>query len=350
MKVANNVAAIDLFCGVGGLTRGLLNSGIRVRAGYDLDETCQFAYEYNNNSKFIQEDIRKIKSKEVLAHFTNRDKIKVIAGCAPCQPFSTHTNKIREKEKDERWGLLEEFSRLVEECAPEIVSMENVPNIRNKEIFKSFVKHLLKLKYKVSETIVYCPEYGIPQTRKRLVLLASKLGTINLIKPTHSPENYITVRNAIMDQEPIKAGQTSESDPLHRSIRLTDINIKRIRASVPNGTWRDWDEALLLACHKKESGRSYPSVYGRMTWDEPGPTITTQFYNYGTGRFGHPEQDRALSLREGALLQTFPIGYKFARRKADISFKHTAKHIGNAVPVRLGEVIGRSIIQHLNQT
>ena len=147
----------------------------------------------------------------------------------------------------------------------------------------------------------------------------------------------------------IAAGQIDENDPLHRSSALNEKNLRRIQASVPGGTWRDWDEELRCECHKKTSGRTYGSVYGRMSWDAIGPTITTQFYNYGTGRFGHPEQDRALSLREGALLQTFPVDYDFINPDVRFVLSDVARHIGNAVPVRLGEVIGESIINHLEE-
>ncbi|GAJ03489.1 unnamed protein product, partial [marine sediment metagenome] len=143
------------------------------------------------------------------------------------------------------------------------------------------------------------------------------------------------------------AGEVSTKDALHRASRLGDINLKRIKQSKPGGTWKDWDEDLRSPCHKKDSGKSYCGVYARMSWDTLAPTMTTQFYNYGTGRFGHPEQDRALSLREGALLQTFPPDYDFIDPELTFSKKRLGTHIGNAVPVRLGVIIGRSILNHL---
>ena len=145
----------------------------------------------------------------------------------------------------------------------------------------------------------------------------------------------------------IEAGQIDEHDPLHRASTLSPLNLQRIRASVPGGTWRDWPEELRCPCHRRNTGNTYGSVYGRMSWDQIGPTITTQFYNYGTGRFGHPEQDRALSIREGALLQTFPADYDFIDPEREFVVRDIARHIGNAVPVRLGEIIGQSIIAHL---
>jgi DNA (cytosine-5)-methyltransferase 1 len=201
----------------------------------------------------------------------------------------------------------------------------------------------------VSYTNVYAPDYGIPQKRRRLVLLASMYGEINIIPPTHSPENYVTLQDAIGDLPSVKAGEVSSVDPLHRSIKLKEINLKRIRASKPNGTWEDWEDDLKLACHKKKTGRTYKAVYGRMSWEEPASTITTQFHNYGTGRFGHPEQDRALTLREGALLQTFPPDYKFFEDESKVFIRKFGVHIGNAVPVDLGTVIGESIKAHIGE-
>jgi len=144
----------------------------------------------------------------------------------------------------------------------------------------------------------------------------------------------------------IGAGETNNRDKLHVASSLSKINLERIRYSIPGGTWRDWPEELILNCHKKKTGRSYSSVYGRMQWDDVAPTITTQFIGYGTGRFGHPEQDRALTLREGAMLQTFPVNYSFVPEGEEVILKIIARHIGNAVPPRLGEIIGLSIKKH----
>lgn len=225
--------------------------------------------------------------------------------------------------------------------------MENVPNLINEKVFYDFVNALEELDYCVDYKVVYCPDYGVPQHRKRLVLLASRLGEIHLIPPMYSEENYLTVRDAIGYLPHLNAGEICEDDSLHRSSALSDINMRRIQQSVPGGTWRDWDDELRLTCHKKTSGHSFPSVYGRMVWDKPSPTITTQFYGYGNGRFGHPEQDRAISLREGAILQSFPDDYIFADEEHPVNKREVGTHIGNAVPVELGRAIGISIQRHL---
>jgi DNA (cytosine-5)-methyltransferase 1 len=341
-------SVVDLFCGVGGMTHGLLKAGIKVNAGIDSDETCRYAYEYNNGARFIKSDVRQLSGPEVSALYPVGD-IKILVGCAPCQPFSTHTQKNDKRNEDERWGLLYAFSSLVKEIKPEVVSMENVPQITRQKVFMDFIKTLQTLRYYVYWDNVKCAAYGVPQTRRRLVLLASKFGQIALIPKTHTKERYRTVREAIGELKAIGDGEPSDGDPLHRSCNLSTINKKRIQQSKPGGTWRDWDEDLRCKCHEESSGQTYVSVYGRMEWDKPSPSLTTQFYNYGTGRFGHPEQERAISLREGALLQTFPRGYRFVAPRQPILFRREGSHIGNAVPVRLGYIIGRSIVEHLNR-
>lgn len=343
------IAAVDLFCGIGGLSYGLRLSGIDVVAGIDADKSCKYIYEQNNKSGFLCKDIAEITGKEVNALYPD-NVIRVLVGCAPCQPFSQYSLRYHKNSKnDAKWGLLYEFSRIIEECQPDIVSMENVPGLRRKDIFRKFVSRLKKLHYNVDYSVVYCPDYGVPQKRKRLVLLASKLGIIKLIPPLYTADKYITVREAIGSLPPIGDGEICQSDFLHCSCKLSAINKKRIKQSVPGGTWRDWDPELRLSCHQKDSGKSYASVYGRMSWDEPSPTITTQFYGYGNGRFGHPEQDRALSIREGALLQSFPQDYIFIEPGHPLNRRKLGIHIGNAVPVKLGEAIGRSIIEHIRK-
>lgn len=342
--------AIDLFCGIGGLTKGLSLTGINIVAGFDIDESCRFAYKKNNSARFINEDVNDITSEEVNQLFSDQDGVKIIVGCAPCQPFSRYSLRYRKEGRtDDKWKLLYSFSRIVSECLPEIVSMENVPSLVNEDVFSDFVRQLKKLGYCVEWNIVYCPDYGVPQKRKRLVLLASRLGEIHLIPPLYSKGKYKTVRMAIGELPPISDGEICINDSLHRASRLSKLNRKRIMQSVPGGTWRDWDEKLKVGCHNKKTGLTYPSVYGRMKWDEPSPTITTQFYGYGNGRFGHPEQNRAISLREGAILQSFPSDYIFIDEEHPAKKRELGIHIGNAVPVELGRAIGISIQQHLQE-
>ncbi len=335
-------AAIDLFCGAGGLTFGMRSQGIPVRVGFDSDPACQYAYETNNpGSKFIEADVAKLSGAALNEYFSDA-ALRILAGCAPCQPFSLYTQG-KEAHEDERWGLLGEFNRLVREVRPDVVTMENVPRLVKEEVFKRFVRSLRRMKYKVNWQEVDCAAYGIPQKRRRLVLLAGLGKSINLLPPPSSAKNR-TVEQAIGHLPPLGAGELHDSDHLHRTQGLSALNLARIRASRPGGSWREWDEDLQADCHQKESGRSYGSVYGRMEWNKPSPTITTQFYGFGNGRFGHPEQDRGISLREGAILQTFPDDYVFHSLDAVPNFVTTGRLIGNAVPVALARVIAKSIL------
>lgn len=342
-----NVVAIDLFCGIGGLTYGLQQAGIKVLAGVDIDSSCKYAYEKNNNAIFINKSVEDLRSEELIKLYKNY-KIKILVGCAPCQPFSNYSLRYQKNgKKDEKWKLLYQFANLIEKVNPDIISMENVPQLEKEKVFQDFLLILQKNKYYVSWKIINCAEYGVPQNRKRLVLLASKFGNIEIHTPIYSPENYKTVIETIGFLPKIKDGESCKLDPLHKASKLSTINKLRIKNSIPGGSWKSWDPSLILKCHLKSSGKTYGSVYGRMEWNKPSPTITTQFYGYGNGRFGHPEQDRAISLREGALLQSFPRNYIFINPEKPQSNRELGTHIGNAVPVKLGEYIGISIIEHL---
>lgn len=346
-----DIGVIDLFCGIGGLSHGFVKEKISVLAGIDVDSSCKFAFEKNNKSNFINKSIADVSKNDLLKIYNQKKvKIKVLVGCAPCQPFSSYT--FKEKEKDgKKWGLIYEFLRLIKEVKPEIISMENVPqllNFKKAPVFNDFILGLEKFGYHTSYSIVNCPDYGIPQRRKRLVVFASKFGKIDLIEKTHNPKNYKTVKDTIFKLNKIEDGQFDCKDPIHFARKLSKENKIRIANTPYGGSWLDWDENIRLECHKKSTGKSYSSVYGRMKWEEPSPTITTHCIGFGNGRFGHPEQDRAISLREAALFQTFPMNYKFFEKGQIFSTSKIGKQIGNAVPVDLGRVIAKSIKVHLN--
>ena len=337
-----HLAAIDLFCGVGGLMYGLRQVGIQVLVGVDIDPSCRYPVERNNKgTRFIQRSICELPGSEVASWYPS-GSIRVLVGCAPCQPFSKYA--VREG-IDERWRLLYQFLRIVQEVKPDVVSMENVPQLAALEhpAYSDFVTALTQMDYAVWAQIVRCSAYGVPQTRERLVLLAGANNRpIHLIPPTRNKPP--TVRDTIARLPKLEAdGQSHHSDKLHVASRLSELNLKRIRSTPEGGGWKDWPESLRLACHKRKSGRYYGSVYGRMAWDELAPTITTQCFGYGNGRFGHPDQDRAISLREAAMLQTFPRKYKFTPPSVTPTFKNIGRLIGNAVPVALGRAIGKSI-------
>lgn len=339
------VSAVDLFCGVGGLTHGLVRAGISVKAGIDLDPACKYPYESNNSAIFIERDVNEISADEIAPHLRSGD-ISLLAGCAPCQPFSTYGRGSNGKKRGSDWQLVSSFGRIVEEMQPDLVTMENVSQLAQHEVFEEFLASLKG--YDIKWSVVDCPLLGVPQSRRRLVLIASRLGSLPEIAMP-GRVRMRTVRQTIEKLPPIKAGEQHPSDPLHFSPRLSPINMQRIQASKPGGTWRDWEPALQAACHRKATGATYPSVYGRMEWDKASPTITTQCFGYGNGRFGHPEQDRAISLREAAMLQTFPRSYKFAKPGDPIRFNNLGRLIGNAVPVRLGEFIGELLMEHVKQ-
>ncbi|HPM31314.1 MAG TPA: DNA cytosine methyltransferase, partial [Chryseolinea sp.] len=307
----------DVFCGVGGLTHGFVLEKFKVDAGIDFDASCKYAFEKNNKSKFIHKDVTELGASELRSYFT-RGKMKILVGCAPCQPFSVYNKKSEnetvKQRSDKKWKLLYSFGDLIEKVKPEIVSMENVPllvKFNKGKVFTDFLKRLKNNGYSVSWEIVNAQDYDVPQRRKRLILLASKLGEIKLIEKTVVGKNYKTVRQAIGHLPPIEDGIAHPSDRLHRARKLSELNKKRIIATKEGGFWRDWDKSLWLECHKKQQGKDFNSVYGRMKWDDVAPTMTTYCTGLSNGRFGHPEQDRAITLREAALLQSFPLEYEF---------------------------------------
>ena len=339
-------SVVDIFCGAGGLSHGFRERGFEIVGGIDINEDCRYAFEWNNNAPFIRRDIATVKAAEINGLFTP-GRPRVLVGCAPCQPFSTYN----QKNEDPKWQLLRQFGNLVDKVRPDVLSMENVPLLlafKDGSTFKEFVKKLRDAEYHVVRDVLYGPDFGLAQKRSRLVLLASKLGPIELPRATHKGKHR-TVRDEIGDLPPLIQGGVDDHDALHRAISLSEINAQRISSAKPGGTWRDWEPRLVADCHKVETGKGYSSVYGRMEWDEPSPTITTQFFGFGNGRFGHPQQNRALSLREGALLQGFPRDYEFVAPGKRVHFKKVGRLIGNAVPVRLASAIAKSVNRHLEE-
>lgn len=342
---AVQASVVDLFCGAGGLSHGFRQEGFDVVAGYDTDETCRYAYEYNNEAPFVRRDVAKLTAREVRALFVP-GKARILIGCAPCQPFSSYN----QKNDDPKWELLSKFGSLIRRVEPDMVSMENVPRLlsfRDGTLFERFVATLERARYHVAWKVLFGPDFGLAQTRSRLVLLASRFGPVEMPEPTHGPDSYRTVRDEIGKLRRLNHGEVDDRDPMHRASGLSATNVRRIAASKPGGTWRDWHPELVADCHRAETGRGYSSVYGRMSWSAPSPTITTQFFGFGNGRFGHPDQDRALTLREGAMLQGFPEDYEFVAPGQLVQMKNVGRLIGNAVPVNLAAAIARAVRAHL---
>lgn len=334
--------AYDFFCGAGGLTRGLLDAGIEVVSGFDNDEGCRETYERNNPGiRLICKDIRQLEPSDLcVGNPSRRDTHLLFVGCAPCQPFSKQRKGISPR-KDST--LLNEFGRLVESCLPDFVLIENVPGMANVpgfSTFRRFLRMLHENEYCFDYRLLNAKDFGVPQNRLRLVLVASRSTTPSLPAPSHGRTlmPFSTVRDAIAQFPRLSAGERHPSIPNHEAAALTDVNLERIRHTPHNGgDRRSWPDHLWLACHKKNY-QGHTDVYGRMCWDSPAPTLTGRCNTISTGRYGHPEQNRAISLREAATLQSFPENYQFYGGST-----HIAKQIGNAVPVRFAEALGKHI-------
>lgn len=342
-----SISAIDLFCGAGGLSLGLQSAGIKIAAGIDLDPSCAYPYERNLKAKFIRKDISEVGGDELM-RLWHAGSVRLLAGCAPCQPFSSH-RRGADTSKEDNWNLLDHFARLIRETSPELVTMENVNGLGKTQVFKRFVELLRTLGYAVDHGSVYGPSFGLPQERRRLVLVASRIGAVQVPKGHLAKEKFKSVRTAIGGLPALKDGDGDPRDPMHTARSLSPTNLKRMKASTPGGSWADWPKELRSKCHTKASGSSFKSFYGRMLWDEPSPTITTQAFNFGTGRFGHPEQNRSLTLREAAILQGFPRRYQFVPKNVRPSMQTVGRLIGNAVPPPFGKAVAKAFISSLKQ-
>lgn len=335
------VKAFDFFCGAGGLTRGLLDAGIEVLAGIDNDECLRKTYEENNApSAFICEDVGKVDIKALREKFgvTSADMV-LYAACTPCQPFST-LNQM--KGKDDRKELLLVFAKLLKEAPPDFILVENVPGLNTaygREIYEQFAAVLKECGFGEPDAdFLDANAYGVPQTRKRFILLASRHGSIAL--PNPQTGKLPTVGNCLKKYPAISDGQTSAKYPNHVS-RLLPEHHKRIVQAVPKngGSRRDVaDTSILLKCHQ-DRPNVHKDVFGRMSWDKPAPTLTCRCTDVYCGRFIHPEQDRGISLREAAALQTFRDDYVFHG-----TYMHIQKQIGNAVPVALATQLGSAVV------
>ncbi|MCB2196053.1 MAG: DNA cytosine methyltransferase [Bacteroidetes bacterium] len=334
--------AVDFFCSIGGVTRGFKEAGIDVLGGIDIDASCKETYEKNNNAKFLSADVSSLDKEKVASFFKvkkNQDDL-IFVGCSPCQYYSNiKTDKTKSCQTR---LLLADFQEFVDFYRPGYVFIENVPGLDNKpeSPLGKFKKFLVKNDYVFDEGVLNSKYFGVPQNRRRYVLIASRVKK-EIKLPKENKNNITTLRQAIGDSKKfpsIEAGHIDKSDLKHSSAKLSALNLKRIKATKHNGgDRRSWPENLQPNCYNDHSG--HYDVYGRMSWDKPAPTITTRFVSYSNGRYGHPEQDRAISLREGATIQSFPLDYKFYSNSQGT----VARMIGNAVPPKLAEKIGRCL-------
>ncbi|MBC8769408.1 DNA cytosine methyltransferase [Arenibacter sp. BSSL-BM3] len=344
--------AVDFFCGAGGVSCGFRNAGIEVLGGIDIDSKFEKTFENNNDAKFLNEDVSNLACEKLgeLLPVTRNDGNMIFVGCSPCQYYS-NLKSDKTKSKGNRL-LLDDFKEFVLYYLPGFVFIENVPGLETKlgSPLHKFKKALRKEGYVFDQNVLNAKYFGVPQNRRRFVLIASRVTkNISLPNQVRNKENIITVKRAIGNYKTfpkIKAGAQDNSSFLHSSSRLSKLNLERVKLTPKNGGSRKaWanNGILQLECYKNHDG--HHDVYGRLSWDKPAPTITTRFTYTSTGRYSHPEQNRGISLREGATLQSFPLDYNFySSSKGTI-----ATMIGNAVPPKLAEAIGRALKEHWNR-
>ena len=336
--------AIDLFSGAGGLSQGLKQAGFDVVGAVESVPTYAESYQMNHPKTNLKlSDITKIDPEEYMKELgLNPGELDLLAGCPPCQGYSTIGTRNRGQQNDPRNELVYEVLRFALAFQPKTIMMENVPALANDPRLAGLRKQLEELGYKIDVKVLKMTHYGVPQARRRMIMLGSRLGDIEVVKEEIDSEEMRTVRDAISILPP--AG--NNSDPLHISdeTRRSD-KVKKLISLVPKdgGSRTDLPEEYQLECHKKTTG--FRDVYGRMAWDQPSPTITGGCNNPSKGRFLHPEEDRVITLREAALLQTFPVDYKFSFKSGKSG---VAMMIGNALPPAFIEYHARNLMNHLN--
>ena len=341
--------AVDFFCGGGGMSYGLSQAGIEVVAGIDNDLNCKETYEQNLGPHFYCNDISTMPIDFLLkeVNLKKKDDNLIFVGCSPCQYWSIITKPERKSESSKKSkDLIDFFKKFVRYYRPGFVVVENVPGLSYKKDspLTAFKEFLEKKGYTYAEKVIDASHYGVPQTRKRYILIATRIEGIEVLLPeADTKDNRPTVREFIEHLPKLGAGAQDKDDALHRVMNLGKKNLDRLELTDHDGGnrlgWANNDD-LQIPTYK---GRDniFLDTYGRLWWDKPSSTITTKFTNISNGRFAHPEQNRGLSLREGALLQTFPLNYIFSSKY----FGDTARIIGNAVPPALAERIGKTIVE-----
>ena len=355
--------AIDLFSGCGGLTSGLRSAGFEVLAAIEKDSDSANTYTANHRSVVVyNKDIRRVTAKSLLERLgLEKGELDLVAGCPPCQGFTRLTEKSLRN--DPRNELIYEYLRFVRVLRPQVCMLENVPGLlsRGKEIFDDFCAGVESLGYIINCQVLELADYGVPQFRKRLVMLAGLGRKIEIPPPTHcdplagrtaSQRPWRTVQQAIrfLPRPPrrsrVVAGKTHPRYRWHFSRDITrDVRLRLLYA-IDSGKGRvALPPSLRLKCHQRHPN-GYYDVYGAMSWDSPSPTITSGCTNASKGRFGHPSSPRPLTATEAAKLQTFPLTYKFEGS----GLESVAVQIGNALPKRFATVIGRAVVAQLTDS
>lgn len=350
--VDNRLSAVDLFAGCGGLSLGIKSAGFRVAAAVEISPHAAKTYRRNHRgTPLLEADIRQVSGEHIL-EATGGLRPDLVVGCAPCQGFCSLTRKWGRE--DPRNDLLLQMGRLVEQLLPEAVMMENVPGLLKygARIFRAFIRRLEASGYLPGWRIVQMADHGLPQTRRRLVLLAGRGFMIEFPEPTNGPSSpegtaRMTVKDAISSLgPPIRMSEASRRGGPQRFnwhvVRdLQSQTRARLRAARPGRTWLTVREDLRPECHR-EGYEGFTNVYGRMRWDQAAPTITTGCTTPAKGRFGHPDRRRTtISVREAATLQGFPEGYRFADDRIDV----VCEMIGNAVPPPYAQALGKNLLK-----
>lgn len=351
MKQYNNtLKAVDFFCSGGGMSSGMQQAGIKILAGIDYDNSCKETYEANiKGAKFIHADVFEYQETalENELNLQRNDDDLVMIGCSPCQFWSIINTDRRKSAKSK--SLLIDFQRFVQYFNPGYVVVENVPGVlrrKDESGLQEFIDWLEESGYAVHHGVHNVMEYGVPQSRRRLTLIANRVNS-NVLEPIKYKGKIKTVFDTIGEHNgfpKVDAGHKDETSFMHSVAGLKEINIERLKVTNKDGGSRISyanDDKLAPQCHKNDT-INFKDTYGRMWWNKPSPTITTKFFSISNGRFAHPEEDRAISIREGAALQSFPLDYKI---KAT-SIANAARMIGNAVPPKYAEAIGKAIIQN----
>ncbi len=354
---SNGLSLIDLFCGCGGVSLGFRLAGCKIVGAVDIDPSACETYERNLGLKPLQGDLRTINGPRILKEFgLKKGDVDIVVGCPPCQSFSSLRRTTKGNQSDSRDDLIMTFAERITEIQPRIVVFENVSGIargRGRTFLEAFFLRMKKLHYEGVSGVVDAADYGVPQFRKRLIALLTRKNDesadkLSLPKQTHADPRiaedeglhpWLTVKDAIGDLPPLESGEATAYPPNHVASKHSPKVLKIIR-NIPRdgGSRSSLPKKLWLPCHKNLDGAE--NVYGRMSWSKPGPTITTRCTTPSCGRFIHPEQDRAITPREAARLQSFPDCFTFYG-----AFKDVTKHIGNAMPVDLTRAMGNQLVR-----